>query len=399
MMTGSIACYKACGILSKLKQNGHQIKVVMSPSSLQFIGRATIEGLIGEAPVTDMYASGQNMDHIHLNRWADLVIVAPATANYINKIAYGLGDDLLTTLFLSHDFKKPFLIAPAMNTMMYLHPTTQASLQKLKEMKIEILETASGVLACGEVGYGRLLEPELIVQEIETRLLDHETTRTFNSEKMPTAKNIKVLITSGGTTEPIDDVRVITNSSTGQSAAKIADTLMESGIEVTYLHAENAKRPSHIGKRKSFKSFLDLQATLNEELRADHYDWIIHMAAVSDYSVIPTDGKISSTKEEITLKLKRNPKLIDQIKTLSPKSHLVGFKLTSTIDQKTIDEKVKSLFKTSHCDFVVQNDWNDIKNHRHQYVFYAQNEAPLALTSTDELSSALFQRIILKESL
>ena len=169
-MTGSIACYKACSVLSKLKQNGHQVKTVMSEASQKFIGPATIEGLTGEAPITDMYASGQIMDHINLVRWADLIIVAPATANYINKISYGLGDDLLTTLFLAHDFKKPFLIAPAMNTMMYSHPTTQASIKKLKDMGVEILETASGVLACGEVGYGRLLEPDLILKEIELHL-------------------------------------------------------------------------------------------------------------------------------------------------------------------------------------------------------------------------------------
>ena len=109
-MTGSIACYKACSIASSLQQKGYQVKTVLSPSSLEFIGAATLEGLTGEPPITNMYQSGSVMDHIHLARWADLIIVAPATANYINKIAHGIGDDLLTTLFLAHDFKKPFLI-------------------------------------------------------------------------------------------------------------------------------------------------------------------------------------------------------------------------------------------------------------------------------------------------
>ena len=119
-MTGSIACYKSCSVISKLKQKGHSLKVVLSPSSLQFIGAATIEGLIGEPPITDMYSTGYVMDHISLVRWADLILAAPATANYITKISNGIGDDLLTTLFLAHDFEKPFLIAPAMNTKMYL---------------------------------------------------------------------------------------------------------------------------------------------------------------------------------------------------------------------------------------------------------------------------------------
>ncbi len=398
-MTGSIACYKACAVISKLKQDGHSIKVVMSASSLQFVGTATIEGLTGEPPITDMYASGQIMDHINLIRWADLIIVVPATANYINKIAYGMGDDLLTTLFLAHDFKKPFLVAPAMNTMMYLHPTTQASIKKLIEMKVEILETASGVLACGEVGYGRLLEPALIVEEIEKRLQNKiaETTDV----KKAALKTMKVLITAGGTTEPIDDVRVISNFSTGKTAAQIADSLIESGFEVTYLHSETAKKPSFASKLVSFKKFEDLNEKIQLELKETHYDWVIHMAAVSDYSVVPTVGKINSDQEEITLKLKRNPKLIEQIKKTSPNSRLIGFKLTSTTDANLIEQKVDSLFKNANCDFVVQNDWNDIKNNLRKFALYDEvnQKNPHRLENTNELSSTLFQRMIEKEPL
>ena len=399
IMTGSIACYKACSILSKLKQNGHEIKVVMSPSSLKFVGAATIEGLTGAVPITEMYSSGQMMDHIHLIRWADLIIAAPATANYINKIAYGLGDDLLTTIFLAHDFKKPFLIAPAMNTMMYLHPTTQASLEKLKSMGVEILETASGVLACGEVGYGRLLEPELIVHEIKLRLTGEASASVALKEEMLAQKKIRVLVTSGGTIEPIDDIRVITNISTGNSASQIADTLTDSGVEVTYLHANSAQMPMFAHRSVSFKTFNDLEKRLTEEITNTKYDWIIHMAAVSDYSVVPVSGKLNSDQDELTLKLKRNPKLIDLIKKLSPTSHLVGFKLTSTTDPVVVDQKVNLLFKNSNCDFVVQNDWNDIKKNIRHYNFYSEVEKPVSLKSTEELSSTLFQKMISTESL
>ena len=174
-MTGSIACYKACQAVSRLVQAGCEVQVVASPAALQFVGNATIEGLTGKPVVSDLYASGNAMDHIHLVRWADLILVAPASANFINKIARGVGDDLLTTMFLAHDFKKPYLVAPAMNTSMYLHPATQDSIQALKKMGVEILETASGVLACGEVGWGRLLEPDLIVQEVLSRLSPAES--------------------------------------------------------------------------------------------------------------------------------------------------------------------------------------------------------------------------------
>lgn len=400
IMTGSIASYKACGVLSRLKQNGHDLKVVMSPSSLQFVGKATIEGLTGETPITDMYADGQVMDHIHLVRWADLILVAPATAHYINRISNGIGDDLLTTLFLAHDFKKPFLIAPAMNTMMYLHPTTQRSIKKLKEMNVEILEAASGVLACGEVGYGRLLEPDLIVKEVEQRLTLLHGSKTAPSV-MPAqkSKNIQVLITAGGTSEPIDEVRVITNRSTGKTASVLADHLVESGFDVTFLHSETSLKPRNPTQMVSFTSFGDLQQKLENELAKSAYDWVIHTAAVSDYSVYPTSGKISSDAEEITLKLKRNPKLIDQIKKISPKTKLVGFKLTSTSDPKIVTEKVEKLFQHSHCDFVVQNDWNDIKNGNRIFNIYKPDFQKDHIEGLDALSATLFHKILSKENL
>jgi phosphopantothenoylcysteine decarboxylase / phosphopantothenate---cysteine ligase len=393
ILTGSIACYKACNVISKLKQKGHHVKVVMSPSSLEFIGKATVEGLTGEPPVTDMYSSGNVMDHIHLARWAHLILAAPATANYINKIAYGLGDDLLTTLFLAHDFDKPFLIAPAMNTMMYMHPTTQSSIAKLKDMKVEILETASGVLACGEIGSGRLLEPDLIIEEVEKHL------QITNLVKNPLttqgkAKKLKVLITSGGTAEPIDDVRFITNKSSGKTAATIADSLIDSGIEVTYLHATNAVQTKNTSKQIAFDTFKDLQSALQTELKNNFYDFVIHAAAVSDYTVDAAAGKINSDQNEIQVTLKRNPKLIDEIKALSPKSKLFGFKLTSTSDKNLISKKVASLFESAGCDLVIHNDWSDIKNKIYNYTIYTDSLNSSNVEGLSALCSYIFQQII-----
>jgi phosphopantothenoylcysteine decarboxylase/phosphopantothenate--cysteine ligase len=393
ILTGSIACYKACNIISKLKQKGHHVKVVMSPSSLEFIGKASIEGLTGEPPITDMYSSGNVMEHINLARWAQLILVAPATANYINKIAYGLGDDLLTTLFLAHDFDKPFLIAPAMNTKMYMHPTTQSSIAKLKDMKVEILETASGVLACGEIGSGRLLEPDLIIEEVEKHL---QITNSVN--KLPatqkSSKKLKVLITSGGTSEPIDDVRYITNKSSGATAATIADSLIDSGIEVTYVHASNALKTKNQSKKIAFDTFKDLQSALQSELKNNFYDFVIHAAAVSDYTLDAAAGKINSDQNEIQLTLKRNPKLIDEIKVLSPKSRLFGFKLTSTTDKNLVSRKVESLFNSARCDLVIQNDWSDIKNKIYNYNIYTDSVHSSSVTGLQALSGFIFQQML-----
>jgi phosphopantothenoylcysteine decarboxylase / phosphopantothenate---cysteine ligase len=405
LMTGSIACYKACNVLSKLKQNGYNVKVVMSKASLEFIGTATVEGLTGQAPITDMYQSGQVMDHINLVRWAHLIIAVPATAHFINKISAGLGDDLLTTLFLAHDFEKPFLIAPAMNTKMYLHPTTQDSIQKLKKMPlVEILETASGVLACGEVGSGRLLEPDLIYNEIAKHFLKVVASdiKPETSQSSPLkSSNLKVLVTGGGTSEAIDDVRVITNKSTGKTAAFICDRLAEAGVDVTYVKSEIAVDSVLALRKVNYYSFQDLQNILKNELSTEHYDMVIHVAAVSDYSPEIYDGKINSDANEITLKLKRNPKIINHIKQWAPNVKLVGFKLTSQLDDKIVQSKVDKLFEQAKCDFVVQNEWNEIKTGQNKYNVFAIKNSKQAqkISSLNLLVAFIFQNLINKESL
>jgi len=404
ILTGSIACYKACNVLSKLKQSGYNIKTVMSPSSLEFVGRATIEGLTGEAPVVDTFAKGHAMDHINLVRWADLILVAPATANYINKTANGIGDDLLTTLFLAHDFQKPFLLAPAMNTKMYLHPATQASIAKLKNFGVTILETASGVLACGEVGWGRLLEPDLIFKEVEAALANPGAASGEVSKPAPdaisTTGNIKVLVTSGGTSEEVDDVRVLTNKSTGRTAANIADSLIQSGLEVTYLHSSTSAMPAFNCQKQSFTDFQSLKSALADTLKNSEYDFVIHAAAVSDYSVAKQEGKIDSQAETVQLTLKKNPKLINEIKKWSPKSKLVGFKLTSGATEQVVQSKVNTLFESAGCDYVIQNDWKSKEDGHHSFRVYSREDHSRfeAVEDLAKLNQSLFQ-IITKGSL
>jgi phosphopantothenoylcysteine decarboxylase / phosphopantothenate---cysteine ligase len=402
LMSGSIACYKVCTVVSQLKQKNYLVKIVMSEAAQKFIGPATIEGLSGESPITDMYAKGSVMDHIYLARWADLILVAPATANTINKMAAGLGDDLITTLFLAHDFQKPFLLTPAMNTKMYQHPTTQKSLSELKMMGVQILETASGVLACGEVGYGRLLEPELIIGEIESRMI---LDQKISSAEKNIGTNInsrprqKILITSGGTQEAIDDVRVITNKSTGRTAAKICDQLIESGFAVTYLHAENAKSPMLDCQKVSYSSFQDIDTQLTNLLTTVQFDFVIHAAAISDYSVVKSaDGKIDSSANELTIHLKKNPKLIQKIKKLSPNSKLIGFKLTSTTDENVIQNKIHGLFKSADCDYVIQNDWSTVKTGNSVFNLYSKNRKIEFLT-LDNLTIEIAQIILNQESI
>lgn len=168
LLTGSIACFKACELISRLVKQGIAVQTVASVSALRFVGAATLEGLTGRPPFTDLYQAGRAMDHIHLARWADAALVCPATANSVNRLAAGLGDDVNGALFLAWEIaEKPWLIAPAMNASMWEHPTTRTSRMRLAEYGARLLPVGDGRLACGESGEGRLAE----VAEIETALL------------------------------------------------------------------------------------------------------------------------------------------------------------------------------------------------------------------------------------
>ncbi|MEZ0392960.1 MAG: bifunctional phosphopantothenoylcysteine decarboxylase/phosphopantothenate--cysteine ligase CoaBC [Pseudobdellovibrionaceae bacterium] len=354
-MTGSIACYKACQVISGLVRIGHEVQVVATPSALQFVGAATLEGLTGKPVVSDLFASGNVMDHIHLVRWADLILVAPATANFINKAARGVGDDLISTQFLAHDFRKPYLIAPAMNTMMYQHPVTQSSVKSLKEMGVQILETASGVLACGEVGFGRLLDPALILQEVETHL---QQVPSPIERLIPHSSGVKVLVTSGGTEESLDPVRVVTNKSTGATGAALTDTLTQFGFDVTYLHAESAKLPETDCEKVSFGDFESLQSRLQNLLGNSKFKAVIHLAAVSDFSPVKSSDKKISSDQDLTVNFKKNPKLVDHLREMAhdPKLKVVAFKLTAGASDAEKSVAVEKLWSRSKADLVVQND-------------------------------------------
>lgn len=425
-MTGSIACFKACSVISKLAQKNHQVQVVASKSALEFVGSATLEGLSGRPVVSDLWERGHMMDHIHLVREADLIIVAPASASFINRIGQGVGDDLLTTMFLAHDFKKPFLLAPAMNTSMYMHPITQKSIAQLREMGVEILETASGVLACGENGLGRLLEPDLILGEIEKYWNDLsipsleeppkalsrnlatnvEGLDFIDTDKM--AATAKILITSGGTSEPIDQVRVLTNKSTGSTGAVLADTLSQLGFSVTHLRAQNAVPSQFCDKVETFETFADLQFKMHQLLRSEKYTAVIHAAAVSDFSVDHATGGKLSSDSDLTLHLKKNPKLVDHIRKWSknPEVLVIAFKMTATDSPEEQQNAIDKLVAHARPDVVIHNDVKDIQPDRHVFNVYSsvagQGEIktePQTLSSKQNLAAWMAQYLSEGDSL
>lgn len=288
-LTGSIACFKAAALISKLVQNNFEVQTVASSSALKFIGEATLEGLTGRKVLTDTFATGDLMGHINWAKWADLTIVYPASANTINKLANGIGEDLISTLFLAHSFKKPYLLAPAMNTKMLEHPATQESLKRLHFYGVGILETGSGALACGEVGSGRLIEPEDALKEINKHVAVQKLSEKFEDSNV-TPK--KILVTLGGTREIIDGARSIANTSTGKTGNVIVDYLNDVGHNVTAVVAKTSPLPKGAIKVITFGTYADLNNALKTELATESYDAVVHLAAVSDYSVdtVEVDG-------------------------------------------------------------------------------------------------------------
>lgn len=391
LMSGSIACAKASSLISEWTKRGSKVRVVCTGAVSEFVGHSTLQGLGAEQVFDDVFAPGQAMEHISLGKWADVIIVAPATSNLINKLSAGIADDAVSTVWqAAYGQNKPMLIVPAMNTRMWRYPATQESVMRLKQWGIHILPVAKGELACGEHGEGRMLEPLEILQSLE-RLL------AFN----PEATGKRILITAGGTREPIDSVRYIGNMSSGRTAARLADELVTAGHEISWLGAENAKRPDSVKKLHTFSSFSDLETRLRNLLASDNYDIVIHAAAVSDFSVASLEtgdgnniqagqGKLSSGTD-LVLRLKRNPKLLGQLKTWSvnPELKVIGFKLTDSEDPQQRIEAVKKQFEQSAVDAVVHNDLTEISEKAHPFSLYLPLQDPIYCEDSESLANTI----------
>ena len=355
VLTGSIAGYKACDALSQLVQRGHRVRAVATTAALRFVGEATLEGLTGQRVLTDLFQPGAALEHIQLTRWADAVVVCPATAHTLNRFAAGLADDLAGALFLAHDRTKPFLVAPAMNPAMWDHPATRESVEKLGRWGVRFISVGDGRTACGEVGPGRLAEPADVVAAVEAAVA-------------PLSRRRRVLVTSGGTAEPIDGVRVLSNTSTGRTGAGIAAHLARQGHEVLLLRSAHSAAAEGC-RQESFTSFADLDRSLARILSSGDFDAVIHAAAVSDFGVgsVSVDGvpqaraaKLGSGSSPV-LQLVPHPKLVDGLRARSrnPSIQVVAFKLTHGEDRAGAERAVSALFAHSGADLVVHNNLGD----------------------------------------
>ena len=391
LMSGSIACAKASSLISEWSKRGFTVRVVCTRSVAEFVGPATLQGLGADSVFDNVFAPGQAMEHIALGRWADIVIAAPATSNLINKLSAGIADDAVSTVWqAAYGQGKPMVIVPAMNTRMWNYPATQESVNRLKQWGIHVLPVARGELACGEQGEGRMLEPVEILHMVE-RLLAFDRQRSGK----------RILITAGGTREPIDSVRYIGNKSSGRTAARLADELTAAGHHVTWLGAEDATQPNLPNEIKRFCSFDDLASQLESLLAANDYAAVIHAAAVSDFSVASVSsedgraldsaqGKLSSGAG-LLLRLKPNPKLLDRIRSWSknPQVQVIGFKLTDTEDLQKRVAAVKKQFDDSKVDAVVHNDLTDISREAHPFCLHTPRQEPVQCADSKALAKKI----------
>jgi phosphopantothenoylcysteine decarboxylase/phosphopantothenate--cysteine ligase len=389
-MSGSIACAKASALISAWVKQGHEVRVACTRSVTEFVGNATLEGFSGHPVLADTFNPGQVMDHIHLARWADLVVAAPATSNLINKLAAGIADDAVTSLWqAAYGQDKPMFIVPAMNTHMWQYPATQESVRRLQAWGVHVLPGAEGDLACGEFGAGRMLEPEDIMQHIDSMA--------------PVGRAIqgkRILITAGGTREPIDSVRYIGNFSSGRTAATLTDALAGRGHTVTWLGADSAIRPHLAYRTETFVTYEDLAAGLRRLLGEQSFDVVIQAAAVSDFSVdsIERDGHSSAVPQHklpsgggINLRLKPNPKLLQTLRAWSanPAIRVIGFKLTHGVDRQQREQAIARLFGDAGANAVVHNDLDDIGPGAHPYTLYTSPAASVSCVDSSELAERI----------
>lgn len=340
-VTGGIAAYKVVEVASRLKKSGANVKIIMTKHATEFVSPRTFQEITNNAVSVDLFADAANFNvaHISLADFADLFLVAPATANFLAKMAHGIADDLLTTTILAFD--KKILLCPSMNTKMFENPATQANLATLKARGVQILEPNNGNLACGTVGKGRLPEPAEICDAVE---------KIFASEQILSGKTI--LVTAGGTVEPIDPVRYIGNRSSGRMGYEIAKAATNFGANVILISGK-----AEIPPPNGIKHFVKVESALEmrEEIlkHFENVDAVIMSAAVADYRVkSPANQKIKKSADNLSLELVKNPDILRELGSLKKNQVLVGF----AAETQNILEYANKKLVEKNLNFIVAND-------------------------------------------
>ena len=341
-VTGGIAVYKAVDLVSKLRKEGAEVRVVMTESAAKFVTPFTFKEISGNVVAVSMWAEAHefNVEHIALADWADLMIIAPATANILAKAANGIADDLLSTVILAS--KTPIILCPAMNCQMFDNPITQNNLKKLADYGFIIMQPATGYLACGTSGIGRLPEPAEIIS----------FTKNFIAHKDGDLKGLKILVTAAGTREPIDPVRFVGNRSSGKMGYAVAQAAAERGAEVVLVSGPSSLKPPDNVEVINVETTCEMMHAVVE--RYDEMDIVIKAAAVADYCPHEVaEQKIKkATDDALTIVLDKNPDILKKLGELKTKQFLVGFAAETQNLLANATEKIKK----KNLDMIVAND-------------------------------------------
>ena len=311
-ITGGIAAYKSAVLCRDLKRLGAEVRVIMTSAAVRFITPLTLQALSGHPVNSDLFQAetDHGMSHIELARWADLIIIAPASANTIARLAHGQADDLLTTTVLASD--APLYLAPAMNSLMWRHLATQANIELLISRGVKILGPAEGDQACGEQGMGRMLEAEQIAEHMQ-QLLQNE---------LLAGKNI--IVTAGPTWEALDPVRGLTNHSSGRMGYALASALQDAGAAITLISGPAALHPPYGVNCIRITSAEEMAESVMANIAT--CDIFVGVAAVADYRpVVSAEQKIKKNSETLTLALVRNPDILAMVAALDNAPFTVGF--------------------------------------------------------------------------
>ncbi len=340
IICGGISAYKSLETIRLFKKNGAEIKTILTASAKEFVTPLSVTSLSQGRVYSDLFSAENEaeMDHISLSRWADIILIAPATANTISKLAQGTTDDLASTVVLASD--KNIILAPAMNVRMWEHPTTKMNLEKLKEFGYKVIGPEIGDMACGEYGEGKMSDPLIIAKEIDKYFLIQKNNKKF-----------KALVTAGPTNEYIDPVRFITNKSSGKQGYELAKSLLKKGFDTTLISGPtNLEIDNDINLIKVETADEMLVAT-QESLPVDV---AIFSAAVADFK-IDKQYKIKIKKQEnLNLNLEKNVDILKYISnhnSMRPKL-VIGFAAETNEINKNAEEKLNK----KNCDWIISND-------------------------------------------
>jgi len=342
-VSGGIAAYKAPELVRRLRDAGADVRVILTPNAARFVSPLSLATVSEHGVILDPWGDPQKggVDHIEMARWAELLLIAPATANIIAKLAVGIADDALSTYAVAH--RQTILIAPAMNTFMLLHPTVQQNLAALRARGVAVMEPDEGLLACGDEGAGRMPDPPAIVERVQD---------LFRSRDL---EGRSVLITAGPTREPIDPVRFVSNRSSGKMGYALADAARRRGARVTLVSGPTSLPPPPGVAIVMVTTADEMRGAVMSALPGSQI--VIKAAAVADYAPVAVAAQKIKKEDgrELTLTFRRTPDILGEIAAAKPRPFVVAF----AAETEAVEEHAREKLVRKNADLIVANDVAD----------------------------------------